>query len=112
VFAILANDELVGACGFLEIGGTPKRAELGYWIGQPFWGRGYATEGVRLVLDYGLTELRLDRVVACHITTNRASGRVLEKAGFRLSHEGPATRGEKWGPEDVFVHYELLSGER
>ena len=112
VYAILADDELVGVCGFLEIGGTPKRAELGYWIGRPYWGRSYATKGVRLALQRGITDLHLDRIVACHITSNPASGRVLERNGFHLTHEGPATRGEKWSPEDIFAHYELLSGER
>ena len=111
VFAFLVNDELVGVCGFVEIGGTPKRGELGYWIGQPFWGRGYATEGVRLVLQRGFTELQLELIVACHITSNPGSGRVLEKNGFRFSHEGPATRGEKWIAADIFRHFELTRPE-
>jgi RimJ/RimL family protein N-acetyltransferase len=111
VYAILADDELVGVCGFLEIGGTPKQAELGYWIGRPYWGRGYAKEGVRLALQRGITDLQLDRIIACHITSNPASGRVLERNGFHLTHEGPATRGEKWSADDVFTHYELLTSE-
>lgn len=62
------------------------RAELGYWIGVPFWGMGYATEAGRAILRFGFDELRLNRIFAFHFSRNPRSGRVLEKLGFR--HEG------------------------
>ena len=76
---------LVGAISLrLELG--HGRAELGYWIGLPYWGRGYATEAVGVMVGYGFKELGLNRIHAHHLARNPASGRVLEKAGF--THEG------------------------
>jgi len=76
---------LVGAVSLrLELG--HGRAELGYWIGLPYWGCGYATEAASTMVGYGFNELGLNRVHAHHLARNPASGRVLEKAGF--AHEG------------------------
>lgn len=84
VFAVTdgATAELIGAIG-LVLRLEHARAELGYWIGQPFWGRGYATEAVREVLRYGFGSLGLHRIHACHFARNPASGRVMAKAGMR-----------------------------
>ncbi|MGB5674838.1 MAG: GNAT family N-acetyltransferase [Gemmatimonadota bacterium] len=80
-----SNAVLVGAISLrLDLG--HRRAELGYWIGLPFWGRGYATEAVVAMVEYGFKELGLNRIFAHHLARNPASGRVLEKAGF--VHEG------------------------
>ncbi len=62
------------------------RAELGYWTGVPYWGNGYATEAVRTVVDWGFETLGLERIYAQHLDGNKASGRVLQKAG--LLYEG------------------------
>ena len=56
--------------------------ELGYWIGKPFWGAGYATEAARRLVDFAFGELRLEQLVAGWFFDNPGSGRVLEKAGF------------------------------
>ena len=61
-------------------------AELGYWLGEPFWGRGIASEAVRSIAEYGFRELGLVRIFAEPYSTNKSSCRVLEKAGF--SFEG------------------------
>jgi len=101
--------ELCGACG-LMINANDANAELGYWIGVPYWGRGYATEAAREVVRYGFEELRLHRVHAAHFGSNPASGRVLAKIG--MSHEG--TRREhhrKYGDYEDRVEYGLLAGE-
>jgi RimJ/RimL family protein N-acetyltransferase len=72
------------------------RAELGYWIGKPFWGRGYATEAARALVQYGFDTLGLHRIYARHLTRNPASGRVLHKIG--MTHEGYRRKHEKkWG---------------
>lgn len=76
---------LVGAIS-LRLDFGHKRAELGYWIGLPYWGRGYATEAAVAMVGYGFKELGLNRIFAHHLARNPASGRVLEKAGF--VHEG------------------------
>lgn len=73
--------KLVGSAGF---GLTPDgETELGYWVARPYWGLGYATEGAQAVIDIARHSLRLPRLVAGHFLDNPASGRVLEKLGFR-----------------------------
>lgn len=86
VFAVCERGgRLVGAIG-LEINKTHERAELGYWIGPPYWGKGYATESSIETIRYGFEVLRLSRIHASRFGANPASGRVLEKAG--MNREG------------------------
>jgi ribosomal-protein-alanine N-acetyltransferase len=116
-FAIIADEPsgreggtLVGVCGVLNIAGKPRRAELGYWIGVPYWNRGYASAAARelvrrVFLDYGIDELYSSCLVR-----NAASFRVLEKAGFR--HVGYGTHpNSKWGPNDRFAMFELSKAD-
>ena len=74
----------VGVLGFFMDEEQEPRlgTELGYWIGRPFWGRGYATEAVGAALRWADQDWRRRVVVAGHFADNAASGRVLEKAGF------------------------------
>ena len=83
-FAIVAMEEgtLVGSIG-LRLSPTHRRGELGYWIGVPYWGRGYCTEAGRAVVRWAFEALDLHRVCAPHFASNPASGRVLEKIGMR-----------------------------
>lgn len=85
VFAILdvSSEQLVGAVG-LTLDQMARRAELGYWVGAPFWGKGYATEASEALLHYGFTELKLNKIHASHFTRNPASGRVMQKLGMEL----------------------------
>ena len=57
---------------------------LGYWLGEPFWGRGFATEAARVVADYAFAAFDVARLEAGVFEWNPASGRVLEKAGFHF----------------------------
>jgi [ribosomal protein S5]-alanine N-acetyltransferase len=102
-------EALVGAVG-LTIEPQHALAELGYWIGVPFWGRGYATEAARALLGFGFSAFRFHRIQARHLVRNPASGRVLQKLG--MMHEGTlreATR--KWERfEDVAI-YAILAAE-
>ena len=59
-----------------------SRAELGYWIAIPHRNKGYASEAVRTIIEYGFSKLNLKRIQAYHSIDNPASGRVLEKAGM------------------------------
>ena len=59
-----------------------NNAELGYWIGVPYWGQGYCTEAASKIIDYGFKTLSLHRIYASHLTRNPASGRVLQKIGM------------------------------
>lgn len=76
-----ADGSLIGATG-LRIEATHARADLGYWIGVPFWGQGYATEAARALVDYGFRSLLLNRIQAEYFVRNPASGRVLAKVGM------------------------------
>lgn len=82
-FAIDAGTDIgvVGAVG-LHCNGTAGEYELGYWVGKPYWGRGYATEAARAAVDWAREELALTRLFAGHFEDNPASARVLEKVGF------------------------------
>jgi len=82
-FGIEVDDAVVGVIG-LEPKSDVERhgAEIGYWIGPHYWGRGITTEALRAVTAYGHRELGLLRVFALAFAWNRASIRVLEKADF------------------------------
>jgi len=89
-FAItLADDTLVGAVG-LKLEEDSGIAELGYWIGVPYWRNGYATEAAVALLEYGFEALALKRIWARAFVRNPASSRVLQKLGMR--HEGTLRR--------------------
>ncbi len=70
---------------------------IGYWIGVPYWGNGYATEALRRVLAYAFHEVGIERVETYHFAHNPASGRVMQKAGLKNLGTIPngARRGEK-----------------
>jgi ribosomal-protein-alanine N-acetyltransferase len=73
-----------------------QRAELGYWIGVPYWGKGYATEAAKAMVQYGFETLKLHRIAATHAKQNAASGKILSKLGMR--HEGCLRQHIcKWG---------------
>jgi ribosomal-protein-alanine N-acetyltransferase len=110
-FAICVSParELCGAVG-LNIAPAHQRAELGYWIGVPFWGKGYATEAARAVVAFGFRTLGLHRIFAFHFAENAASGRVLEKIGMR--HEGRLREHvKKWDRFIDLENYGLLKSE-
>lgn len=91
---------LVGAIS-LRIELAHRRAEMGYWIGTPYWGLGYATEAARAMVTFGFDKLKLQRIYAHHFVRNPASGRVMAKVGMHL--EGTLREHfYRWDqPEDV-----------
>jgi ribosomal-protein-alanine N-acetyltransferase len=110
VYTIKDEKKLVGACGLHGIEGDHAR-ELGFWIGHPYWGKGYATFGVKMVLQFAFKNLRLETVGSCALESNAASRRVLEKNGFRLLSVGPhQDRGLKRPDEHVAV-YEITRAQ-
>jgi RimJ/RimL family protein N-acetyltransferase len=76
----------VGVCSCEWRGETIP--EIGYWAGEPFWGRGYATEGVRAMIDHAFTATELEALAASCRVTNVPSRRVLEKCGFQWTGAG------------------------
>ena len=85
-FLITLDDEPIGACGLAQLDGPAP--DLGYWIGAPYWGNGYATEAARAEIDHAFTALGHDAVQAGARVTNPASRRVLEKCGFQWTGVG------------------------
>jgi [ribosomal protein S5]-alanine N-acetyltransferase len=83
VFGIVRDGKLIGLCGYTR--SQDGSADIGYWIGRPYWGNGYATEAARAVLNHGFTQSGVKRFTCCHFTDNPASQRVIEKLGFRKS---------------------------
>ena len=84
-FAIVVDGQAAGGIGFvLQPDVERVSAELGYWLGEPFWGRGITTEAVAAVTRYAVDQHQLTRIFALPYAYNAASCRVLEKAGFVL----------------------------
>ena len=75
------KDEFIGGIG-LKININFQRGVLGYWIAEPFWNEGYATESVGGILKFGFNEIRLNKIYATHLIENPASGRVMIKNGM------------------------------
>jgi RimJ/RimL family protein N-acetyltransferase len=93
-------------------GAPPGEVELGYRLGRSAWGKGYATEGSRALIDKGFAEFGVQRVVASTMVVNVASRRVMEKAGLRLVR----IFHQPWpdyieGQEEGDVEYALLRSE-
>lgn len=84
-FAIAVGSEAVGCIGY-QLQGDVERvsAEIGYWLAEPFWGRGIATDALVATTGYAAAKHGLTRVYALPFASNTASCRVLEKAGYRL----------------------------
>jgi RimJ/RimL family protein N-acetyltransferase len=85
VLAIANADGLIGCTGLHCHDGTA--CELGYWLGEPYWGQGYASEAVGALVDHGFWVEERPQITAGHFIDNPASGRVLEKLGFRYIGE-------------------------
>ncbi|MGE5360795.1 MAG: GNAT family N-acetyltransferase [Bacteroidales bacterium] len=85
VLAIDVNGAAIGCIGLrLQEDVERVSAELGYWLAEPFWGRGITTAAVRAMVAYAMPAFGLTRIFALPYAHNTASARVLEKAGFRL----------------------------
>jgi ribosomal-protein-alanine N-acetyltransferase len=84
-FAIISDDVIVGGIGINLLQDIYKmNVELGYWIAEPFWGAGIATEAVRLMTTYVFENFAINRIVAEVFEYNKASMRVLEKNSYHL----------------------------
>jgi len=103
------DNRLIGAIA-LGISQQHQHAELGYWIGKPYWNNGYCTEAAQAVLNYGFTELGLNRIYAQHMSRNPSSGRVMEKIGMR--YEGCLKEHfRKWDAFEDVKRYGILKSE-
>lgn len=111
VFAITlrVGGDLIGTVG-LHVTADHDHGEIGYWIGVPYWGHGYATEAAGAVMQFGFDALSLNRIFASHFSRNPASGRVLQKIG--MQHEGTLRQHfKKWNEYVDLECYALLRAD-
>lgn len=106
-FAVIAEEnKLVGVCGVVGIWRERKAAEIGYWIGRPYWGRGHATAAVQMLIDWAFWELPVNLLFAHVLSSNKASSRVLEKVGFKCLRWVDNT-DPKWSLSEKLGEFEL-----
>jgi RimJ/RimL family protein N-acetyltransferase len=102
-FAVELEGRLIGGVGFYR---KPSGvAELGFWLGKPWWGQGYATEASRAVIQHGFANPRLPAFSSAHFTDNRASGRVLAKLGFEPVGHGRIACVARQHDVDVVMYW-------
>ncbi|SDN67019.1 GNAT family N-acetyltransferase [Bacillus sp. OK048] len=108
---IVSNElnEIIGTIT-IRIDNSNNKGELGYWIGKDYWGNGFATEAVHKIIEFGFTQLNLNKIWASAISRNKASKIVLEKAGLQKEGTLRQNRLLKNMYEDVDV-YGLLQIE-
>ena len=88
VRAVTLNGTMIGAVGYVP--NEDGSAEIGYWIGRPWWGQGYASEAAQALVRYCFTTGGFKRLTCGHFVDNLASARVIQKLGFRLDGTGSA----------------------
>lgn len=98
-----AGPNLIGTVSMRSVP-RDRRAELGYWLGHPSWGRGFASEAVHRILQWAFAESNLHRVYAQVIASNRRSHRVLQKAGMTLegTRRGHLRKGRRFVDVDQY----------
>ncbi len=85
ILAITFDSKAIGGIGIHPQSDIHRQnAELGYWLGEPFWGKGIMTEAIRQMVQYGFNHWPVNRIFARPYHTNIGSQRALEKAGFML----------------------------
>ncbi len=111
-FAITADGRVVGSIGIFRCDNIHFRtAEMGYYIGEPYWGKGMGTDAVRQACDYVFSNTDIIRIFAEPFSYNTASCRVLEKAGFAF--EGLLrSNAVKNGRVIDMKMYSLIKGEQ
>lgn len=85
------NGRFIGVCGLHDASGVHEHPYMGYWLGEPYWGQGYATEAASALIDLFFKTTSREAMMASCMSNNEASRRVIEKCG-----------GHFWKSEDVF----------
>jgi len=85
-WAIVLREDglLIGSCGFVSRAPERKSAEIGYWLGKPYWGKGYAVEAACALVRFGFDQMGLERVEAKCFLENHAGQRMIEKLGMKF----------------------------
>jgi RimJ/RimL family protein N-acetyltransferase len=108
IFAVIdrTTNHLIGLIN-INLTLAHERGELGYWIGKPYWGKGYGTEAAKAILSLGFGTIKLNKIFARAITSNPGSWRIMEKIG--MTYEGTLKQHEtRWGQYFDIVYYGML----
>jgi len=106
-----SNRQLIGNCGIRMAYADARVADIGYELAPEHWGQGYATEAARAIVEFGFTQLRVQRIWSWCIADNVASAHVLQKLGLKLEgrlREKEFFKGRSW---DVLT-FGVLASER
>ncbi|MBN9317302.1 MAG: GNAT family N-acetyltransferase [Devosia sp.] len=103
-YAVTLDDRFIGVVGFTYHEGEPP--ELGYWLGEPHWGRGIMSEAVKALLEAAFATHLYPRIKARALASNSGSLNVLEKAGFVRLREDIETLGTGAGKPTVYLMLE------
>lgn len=88
-----ASGEIIGMISLNNIDVINRNAELGYWLGKPFWGKGYVSEAIELLVNHSFRRFKLNRIYARVMRPNTVSAHLLEKCGF--TYEGTLRKNIK-----------------
>ncbi|MGE4351073.1 MAG: GNAT family N-acetyltransferase [Bdellovibrionales bacterium] len=113
VLAESQTDEMIGAIGLHNehtLDRRPFVAEVGYWLGKPYWGQGYLQEALPVVLAFGFQTLNLKKIVATTNTDNQRSQKLLKKMGFRYLGTAKPLKEEE-GATPMVTSWEMTRQE-
>ncbi len=99
------DDRYIGNCGLVAVSKNHRNAEVGYFIDVAEWGKGYATEACKRIIDYGFKEHQLNRIYSRCMVRNTASRKVMEKSGMR--YEG--RHRQEFLKDDVYEDMDYLA---
>ncbi|WP_409302770.1 GNAT family N-acetyltransferase [Peribacillus sp. SCS-155] len=103
------TENLIGIIN-ISLNEPNQRGELAYWIGKPYWGKGYGTEAAERLIQLGFENLNLNKIFAASFTDNPGSWRIMEKVGMK--HEGTLRQHVvKWGEPIDLSYYSILKEE-
>ena len=83
IIILKENNEPIGEIETVRVSTRDQSVEIGYCLGSKFWNRGYGSEALKTVINYLFLEAEVDKIIACHISTNPASGKVMKKCGMK-----------------------------
>lgn len=93
VICLKESNMPIGTIGLFVLNEFDELGEFGYCIGEAYWNKGYTTEALKAVFDFGFRQIQFNRIEACHSVNNPASGEVMKKVGMQF--EGTARQKYK-----------------
>jgi ribosomal-protein-alanine N-acetyltransferase len=110
--SLKSSGKIIGMIGLMNLNEFIRRADIGYWLGEKYWGQGIGTEALQAIVKYSFRKLKLVRLQAGVAVENKASAKLLKKAGFKK--EGlrrMAMRAKSTGKWHDTYHFGLLRSD-